>query len=874
MTEDDRPDPDLLLSHLTQEKEKAHRGRLKIFFGSSAGVGKTYAMLKAARERSEQGDNVLVGIVETHGRPETEKLIEGLRILQPLEIPYRGLTLKELALNAVLTRKPDILLVDELAHTNAPGTRHPKRWNDVIEILDAGIDVYTTLNVQHIESLSDLVASTTGVWVKETVPDTVFDLADDVVLVDIDEDDLIQRLHEGKVYVAPGAVARAADNFFKKSNLSALREIALRRTADRVDALRKTDEKENEGQALAEKILVCFAIDTMAAQLVRTTKRLATALKAPWEAIHVQRPTLLHHAASDNARFLGTIERMIERMGGTLSLLRGNNIVDEIISYAHDKKFTKIVIGKDSRRTLRNFFSNFFINRLIHQSGSIDVYVVTGENTRTLLENRKTSFFSNFKPLNYVLTLIIACVFTLPAIAAPGLLTPTDQVLLYLIGIVIVAERMDFNASLFYAILAACAFHLFVFEPHHRFSLDDRAYLLTFFIMLVTSYIIATQASRLRAQAFLSRTKEKQAQALLALTRQLTSTNGRFPVAELVANHIKETMGSDVTVWMMNADNHPAVVLGDLPQDSYYKDFGALEWCFENNQMAGSGTSTLPSAGGAYLPLSIGNESIGVLGVFPNAQQETFSHEALTMLETLAGLLATALKRVHAAEISQQVILEKESKRLKQTFVSAVTDHFQYTKPSEAKLNKEILQDISETLTNETASSDISVQSFLASKPFNISSVQLNKRPTSLVDLVNHVLEPLKEAMKKIEVKIDFPSDLPDILVDTTMLEQALIIFLMDATEKAYARSVMTLSALRQEREVKLLITISTGSGDAQDTSETVVSLASFASKGKEKDNQIDLAVAAGIFHLHGGKTKIENQADGKINYSLALPIA
>ena len=863
MTEDDRPDPDLILSRLTQEKEKAHKGRLKIFFGSSAGVGKTYAMLKAARERSEQGDEVLVGIVETHKRPETEMLLEGLRILQPLEISYRGLTLKELALNAVLTRKPDILLVDELAHTNAPGTRHPKRWNDVIEILDAGIDVYTTLNVQHIESLSDLVASTTGVWVKETVPDTVFDLADDVVLVDIDEDDLIQRLHEGKVYVGPSAVARAADNFFKKSNLSALREIALRRTADRVDALRKTDEKESEIPALAEKILVCFAIDTMAAQLIRTTKRLATALKAPWEAVHVQQPSLLDSSASDNARFLGTIERMIERMGGRVSLLRGNNVVDEIVSYANEKKFTKIVIGKDSRKTLKNFFSNFFINRLIHQSGSINVYVVTGENTRTLIENKKTSFLSGFKPLNYILTLIIVGVFTIPSIMAPNLLTPTDQALLYLIGIVLVAERIGFNASLFYAFLAACAFHIFIFEPHHRFSLDDRAYLLTFLIMLATSYVIATQATRLRAQAFFSRTKEKQAQALLALTRRLTSTNGRFPVAELVANYIKENSGGDVTVWMLNADNHPAVVLGDLPQDTYYKDFGALEWCFENNQMAGRSTSTLPSAKGTYLSLSTENESIGVLGFYPADGNETLSHEKLTLLETLAGLLATALKRVHAAEISQQIMLEKEGERLKQTFVTAVTDHFQY---SEKKSDQQLRQDNSKTLTDETAS--------LKSKPFDISSVQLNKRPNSLVDLINQALEHLKDRTNDREIKKDLPSDLPDILVDASMLKQALITFLTDAFEKAYVGSSVALSAMRQEREINLRITITAESTFTQVHCEPINSLDIFSSENNEKDNQIDLAVAAGILHLHGGKASIKNQADGKINYSLTLPIA
>ncbi|MGE0109462.1 MAG: DUF4118 domain-containing protein, partial [Bdellovibrionales bacterium] len=622
MTPDDtRPDPDALLSRLSPKEEGPKRGRLRIFFGSSAGVGKTYAMLEAAHEHRKQKEDVLVGIIETHGRPETADLLNDLTVLPPLKIKYRGLTLEEFDLDGALGRKPDLLLVDELAHTNAPGARHPKRWNDVVELLEAGINVYTTLNVQHVESLSDIVAESTGVWVKETIPDKIFDMADDVVLVDIDEDDLIQRLHEGKVYLAPGAMARAAENFFKKSNLGALREIALRRTADRVDALRELDDTK-ETNAVSEKILVCIGADEMAPILARHAKRMATGLKAPWEAIHIHKPQLDNPTTTEN-EFLSKTERMIERMGGKMTVLSAHDVVGEIISYARENRFTKIIVGKDSRKNLRGFLSTFFIHRILQRSGTIDVYIVTSEKTKRIKQqkhNKKTTSF-----LHIIAALLLGAALTIPSFTAHGIFTPLDQGLIYLIGVVIVADHFGFLPSLLYSLLTAIAFHFFMLHPHYQDALGNKSSALSLFLLLMTSYIIATQTARLHAQTLSSRFREKQTRDLLSLTRALTSVHSRFSLAKLVAAHIEHTLGGECTVWMVNHENHLAIVLGDLPQATYYKDFGALLWCLEHNQVAGFGSETLPSASGFYLPLATDQGVIGVLGYLPRDPETSIS---------------------------------------------------------------------------------------------------------------------------------------------------------------------------------------------------------------------------------------------------------
>lgn len=878
-----RPDPDQLLSRVKAEEQKARRGRLKIFFGSSAGVGKTYAMLSAAHEQMEQDRSVLAGIVETHSRPETEKLLEGMPILQPLEIPYRSMTLKELDLDAALTRHPDIVLVDELAHTNAPGCRHPKRWNDVVELLDSGIDVYTTLNVQHIESLSDLIAGTTGVWMKETIPDSIFDMAEDVVLVDIDEDDLIKRLNEGKVYVAPGAKARAAENFFKKSNLSALREIALRRTAERVDAEREATDSSSSRLPISEKILVCVGTDSLSARLVRSTKRMANALKAPWMALYVDHSPVERVSESD-AQHLESLERMVDRMGGRMVTIQGTDVADEIVSYAHKNSFTKIVVGKDTRFSIKSFFNGLLVNRIISRSDHADVYVITGDDDKRKSSSDQTPLI-RLEPLTYFLSFLIVTAVTIPGHMMPELLTSTDQALLYLTGIILVAERLGLGPSLFYALLAACFFNIFIIAPNHSFSTEDKSYLITFAIMLLSGYIIATQASRLRAQAIRSRRREGEARALYVLSRMLSAARGRFPVSEVVADHVAQNYNVDVTVWMTNTEGLPSVILGNLPEETYYKDFGALQWCFDNVQNAGRGTSTLPSAAGFYLPLLSGGSTLGVIGVFPKDSQRHFTGEEVSSLETIASLLGSALDRVRAGEIAQQVMIEKENQRIRHSLgskraMTSQTDtmkplgtfHFGPSCPYEPPRN---FVSADSLVFQKSMKLGKDLMNLFDLESASISNAQMNRRPTSILDRAEQVRDRLlhKRGMQNIEIRIG--ADLPDVLVDLSLIEQVFEDLILFALKRTPDKEDVIVTAKRSRNQI--IVTVS-DQGPALPNEVLNNLFDSYAPQIGEvtPDSTItpSLSVTAGIVRLHGGMIEAESLAKGGVAISFSLPIA
>jgi len=677
-TEPPRPDPDALLNRIEAEAEKSRRGKLKIFFGSSAGVGKTYAMLSAAREQRSAGLDVAIGVIETHKRPETEKLLEGLPVIPPLIIQYKGVKLKELDLDAIKVRRPGILLVDELAHTNAPGVRHPKRWHDVMELLDAGIDVYTTLNVQHIESLSDVVAGSTGVWVKETVPDSLFDAADDIVLVDIDADDLLKRLKEGKVYVAPQVKARAAENFFKKDNLIALRELALRRTAERVDAQMEAydDSKGVHGRyPVSENLLVCIGPDSLSARVVRTAKRMATALKAPWTALYVE--NMRHYRLNPRGRRnIESIFRMVERIGGDTVTVQGKNAADTIINYARENKVTKIIVGKPIRSQFKTFFWGSLADKIIQKSGIIDVYIVTEDRLNQKNEEKtlKKPLLDDFNIGSYIWAIVVVALCTALGLASRGVLTEIDQALIYLTGIVIVAAEFGRGPSLFYSVLCVFAFGYFFVSPENALNLQHPSYFITFLVMLMTGYVIAGQASELRLQALFARQKERYTETLYSLTRELASTRGRQKVSETAARHVAAMMDSDVTIWMMGADGDLVSLVGALPEESLFKEMGVLQWCFDNGKVAGRATTTMPSAMGLYFPLIASTGIIGVLGVLPKTAARNYTLDETAQLETLASLVASTLDRVKAGDDAERARVEAEIEKLRNVLMRARDD--------------------------------------------------------------------------------------------------------------------------------------------------------------------------------------------------------
>lgn len=886
MNDETRHSPDALLLLADEEEKKTRQGKLKIFFGSSAGVGKTYSMLAAAQELRNQGLNVAIGIVETHQRPHTEELRKDIPIIEPIVIPYRGLLIKELNLDKALELRPHTILVDELAHTNTPGSRHPKRWNDVMELLDAGINVCTTLNVQHIESLSDLVASTTGVWVKETVPDSIFDMADDIVLVDIDSDDLLKRLQEGNVYVAPEANRRAAENFFKKENLNALRQIALRRTAERVDAERDGIQETAGRAPVSDKLLVCVGPDKHSAKLVRSAKRMASALKAPWTALYVEKGDPQSESNKDNRRAIEVLERMVSRLDGKMVTLHGDDLRDEIISYAHKHKITKIIVGKDHNFTIRSFFEGLLVNRIIKSSGNIDVIVITEDTDTEDSKAAKRSALADLKPFDYLIAFLMVVAFTIPGFFLSEVITSTDQALLYLAGIVLVAENLGLGPALFYALLAASSFNIFFASSTHFHATDERAYLMTFVVMLITGYAVAKQSTRLKTQAISSRIREDRTRALYELTRKLTAARGRFPVSEVISSYLCKTHDVTVTVWMINQEGLLSAIIGDIPSETYYKELGALQWCFDSGKNAGHGTSTMPSASGFYMPLMTSAGTVGVLGVFAQQPERLFTFDEIASMETLASLLASALERVRAGEIAQQVMVERESKKLRESLLSdfdeSIDAPFQTIQNSISDLLKErgdathaALADKLVLSINEQAHHLKSVVGQIASiNTLETGATQANRLPSSIPERIEAAIERMRPTIQTHQIRMKVPQDIPDVLADADLIEQLIVNILENAARFSPPNGEITITATRKDSEV--LVSIEDEGAGFPHGSETRIFDKFYALSDVQNNKSfgLGLTISAGIVRLHGGQIWAENREQGGAKVTFSLPLA
>ncbi|MGE4351740.1 MAG: ATP-binding protein [Bdellovibrionales bacterium] len=886
MIDDTRPSPDSFLTLADQEEKKAKRGKLKIFFGSSAGVGKTYNMLSAAQEMLKKGTHVVIGIVETHKRPNTELLKEGLEAIKPIQVPYRGLLIPELDLDKALELRPHTILVDELAHTNTPGCRHPKRWNDVMELLDAGINVMTTLNVQHIESLSDLVAGSTGIWVKETVPDSVFDMADDIVLVDIDTDDLLKRLQEGNVYIAPDANRRAAENFFKKENLNALRQLALRRTAERVDAEHDLLAHGIARAPVSDKILVCVGPITHSAKLIRSAKRMAMALKAPWTALYVETGDPESRRNQEFRRSIELFERMVNRLDGTMMTIHGSDIHDEIISYARKNKITKIIIGKDSHFTLRNFFEGVLVNRIIKSSGNIDVIVITEEDDAQDMQPCCASMLTGLKPFYYLLTLLMVVSFSVPGLFMSNLITGTDQALLYLAGIVLVAENFGLGPAMFYALLAASTFVGLFTDEHYFRETDTHAYLTTFIVMLITGYSIAKQSAKLKAQAISSRIREDRTRSLYELTKKLTAARGRFPVADIMASYLTKIYNVKVSIWITGQDGRPSAIIGELPETSYYKDLGALQWCLDNGKNAGHGTDTMPSATGFYLPLTTSAETIGAIGLYPEPEDKLFTFDEVSSMETLASLLSSALDRVRSGEIAQQALIENENKKVRESLLSAFGDSLQTTTKSVETSIANLLREpgampkIEITPPKDSAEpssptpTSYKLNHFVDMRSIESGSVQTNKTPCSILNLVQTSLERIQPAAQKYDVVFHIPDEIPDVLVDATLTTQLFMHILENAVRFSPESSKITITAQRYEGDVEISIE-DEGCGFPDGMEKKIFDkFYALSDLQNNKSFGLGLTIASGIVRLQGGKIWAENRPNGGAKISFTLPLA
>src|SRR6266478_4356595 len=880
----DRPDPEALLARVKEEEARRRKGKLKVFFGAAAGVGKTYAMLEVAREQRADGVDVLVGYVETHGRAETDALLEGLEVLPARSVEYRGTALREFDLDGALGRHPALILVDELAHTNAPGSRHAKRWQDVLELLAAGIDVYTTVNVQHVESLNDVVAKITGVVVRETVPDSVLEQADEVELIDLPPDDLLERFKDGKVYM-PDQAQEAVRNFFRKGNLIALRELALRRTAERVDAQMRVYMHEHAiGKAwpTAERLLVCVSTGPETARIVRAAKRMADQLGAPWVAAYVETPAQLRLPAEVRDRVTQTL-RLAEQLGAETVRLPGQKMSEAILAFAHDRNVTKIVVGKPRRRLWTRILIGSIVDALVQGSGDIDIYVISAEREPGVSPSliRRRAIPTDWAPYGWAMAVVALASgvawLTLPFFELANL------VMVYLLGIVVVATRYGRGPSLVASILSVAALDFFFVPPVFTFAVTDVRYLFTFVVMLVVGLVTSGLAARIRMQAEAARQRERRTAALYAMSRELASTRGLDELLAIAVRHISDVFRSQIVVLLPGAGGESLVSRSDGQFTLDSNELGVAKWVHEHHQPAGLGTSTLPGAAALYLPLQAPRGPVGVLGIRPADRHALDSPDQLHQLETFANQTALAIERAHLADEAQQAQVRIETERLRNSLLSSVSHDLRTPLATitgaattmldnGAKLDAPTRQGLLESVREEADRLTRLVQNLLEMTRLESGALQLRKEWHPLEEVIGAALSRLGKELTDRRVDTHVPPDLPLVPIDDVLIEQVLVNLLDNAVKYTPSSSPIRILATSTGEAVTVEVA-DHGPGLPRGEEDRVFEKF-YRGPSNGRGAGLGLAISQGIVNAHGGHIWAQNLPEGGVAFLFTLPLA
>lgn len=875
-----RPDPDELLKHI--QAEEPARGRLKIFLGYAAGVGKTYAMLEAAQQRQKQGMDVVVGYIETHGRVETEAFVSGLEILPRRQVEYHGVKLPELDVDAVLKRRPGLVVVDEFAHTNAAGSRHPKRYLDVKEILDAGINVYTTLNIQHLESLNDVVAQVTGVVVRETVPDRVLDEASEIEVIDLPPDELLTRLQEGKVYV-PEQARRAIQKFFRKGNLSALREMSLRRAAERVDdqmrAYMRTRAIPGPWPA-GERLLVCISPSPLAEKLVRTTRRLADELNAEWFAVHVDvasKPEL----NPTNRERIGKTLQLAEELGARTRTLAGRSIPDAVLAYARKHNVTKIVVGKPVRPRWRELLSGSVVDQFIYSSGNIDVYVISAR--EDIKQPILPSEWTPHRPLGrYLLGLGLVILATLLGVAVRGNLEPANLVMLYLVSTVIAAIFLGRGPALLTSILGVLAFDFFLVPPYITFAVSDTQYFLTFIGLFIVSLVVSTLTARTREQAEAAIQREAQTSALYNLGRDLTSARDLHQVANIIISHIGQVFGREVAIFL--PENGQLRAYASTPD--YHPDTNELAvaaWAFDHDQPAGLGTDTLPAASVRCQPLKTARGRIGVLAIHPKGPGKHLTPEQRQTFNAFANQAALAVERASLAEQARQTELLQATEKLQAALLNSISHDLRTPLVSitgalsslleeTLTLDQEDRNSLLETAHEEAERLNRLVGNLLNMTRLEAGAIHLRREPCDIQDAIGAALEHLGERLAKRPVKVNLPPDLPLVSMDFALFGQALVNLLDNAVKYSPSDTLIEVNVSQTQDTVNIEV-CDQGIGIPPEDLERVFDKFYRVQRPESVSGTgLGLAICKGIVEAHGGTIQANNRPDGGTIVTVTLP--
>jgi len=899
----ERPDPDELLARVERDQTRASRGRLKIFFGAAAGVGKTYAMLLAAREKRSENIDIIVGLAETHGRQDTASLLEGLEVLPLKQIEYRGTTLHEFDLDAALKRKPSIILVDELAHTNAQGCRHPKRWQDIEELLDAGIDVYTSLNVQHLESLNDDIGQISGIRVWETVPDTVFEEANEIELVDLPPDELLNRLKDGKVYV-PQQAQEAIKHFFRKGNLIALRELALRQTATRVDA-QMLDYREDhfirEVWQVSERILVCIGPNALAERLVRAGKRLATSLRAHWIVVYVETPELQRLPAEKRDRVL-RILRLAEKLGAETVTLSATDMSSAIVKYSNERNVTKIVIGKPTRRGLKRFLLGSVVDVLISDAHNINLYLLgsprpekgdgNGDKSETSLYRKNPlPGLSGKLPSRkkntqgYVWAVAVTIASTVLAHLMFGRFELANLIMVFLLGVVFIATRFGRGPSIFASFLDVAIIDLLFVKPYFSFSVADSQYLVTLMAMLTVAMLISNLMANVRSQAKVAGHRERRATVLYAMSRDLTASQSEDEIVRAAVHHLYSEFGSLNVILFPDANGRIIYPTGQaIPESLHAADLSVAQWVMDHNEIAGQGTDTLPGAEAVYFPLSNKETVLGVLVLLPVNLRRVFLPEQQKLLETFLGQIAQAIIRVRLTEQARKAQVEMESERLRNSLLSSISHDLRTplaTIVGSASalveegnaLKAEDKLELSHAIYNEAQRMSSLVNNILDMARLDAGAIELNKQWYPLEEMIGTVLTRLQKRLEGRRVTVKLPPGIPMIYVDTVMIEQVLINLLENVLRYTPDRSPVAIMAEVSAFAVEISVADRGPGIPKGDENKLFEKFYRVRHEAAQSGVGLGLTICRAIIEAHGGSIQAQNRPTGGAVFSFMIPL-
>lgn len=880
---DNRPDPDALLARVKAEEAGQQRGRLKIFFGMAPGVGKTYAMLEAARKATKEGADLVVGYLEPHARPETYALVMGLDILPRKMIDYHGRVIEEFDLEAALARKPEIILVDELAHSNAEGSTHPKRWQDVEDLLAAGINVYTTINVQHLESLNDVVAQVTSIPVRETVPDRVFEAADEVELVDISPEDLIERLREGKVYVSEQA-ARAIESFFRKGNLIALRELALRKTAERVGAQAIDYRQLHDVHRIwptSDRLLVCVGPSPMSARLIRATRRMAASLHAPWIALHVELDGPHRESPGDQQRLDANL-KLAEELGATVAMVPGHSFAPTVIDYCRRQNVTKIIAGKPLHSRWLDWWRGSLVFDLIRESGETDVYVISGDGTSSARPSTPVIDRPRFSWQPYAMAMAAVACCTLVAFVLSPFFEPTNLAMIYLAGVVAVALTNGRGPSIVATVLGVAAFDVLFVTPYGTFAVSDSQYLLTFMIMMLTGLVISELASHVRSHSQRQRDRELRTAVLYALSRELSTLPTREAVIEKSRRMIQQAL--DVDAWIVRPDaEHQTGFLGPADNLPPSTDVGVVRWVFDHDRAAGRGTDTLPGTATTYLPLTVSSGVMGVLGVRPHSSETPYGIAQRELLQALAGQVAGALERCELAELAERTRLQMETERLRNSLLSTVSHDLRTplatitgaasTLAGQSHLDESQRRELADSIVDESDRLNRLVTNLLDLTRLEANAIRLHKELQPIEEVVGVTLGRLERSLREHRIALQIDPDLPPVAIDALLMQQVLTNLLDNAVKYSPPESTVDLKCRRAGNS--MVIEVADRGPGLPEGEERRIFEKFYRVEGQPRTGSgIGLAICRGIVELHGGTISAMNRPGGGSVFHVSLPLS